>query len=228
MVAPLKIALVEDNDDLRDLLARDISRAGYFVQSADCAEALDEMAVTSVFDMLVLDLNLPGEDGLSIAQRYKRANPDLYIVMLTARVRTEDKVTGYDAGADIYLTKPVSSAELLGALGNISKRLAVKDNVFELELNMRSMTLAGLKPVLLNRQEVVMLKALSESPNGNLPYYRLLELCGEEEVNETSKATLEVRIVRLRKKLADAGVEGKSISAIRGEGYQLVHHIKIA
>lgn len=72
-----------------------------------------------------------------------------------------------------------------------------------------------------------MLKALSESPNGNLPYYRLLELCGEE-VNATSKATLEVRIVRLRKKMAEAGIQGKPIRAIRGEGYQLLQQIKIA
>ena len=71
-----------------------------------------------------------------------------------------------------------------------------------------------------------MLKALIESSNGNLPYYRLLELCGEE-VNATSKATLEVRIVRLRKKLGDVGVEGKSIKAIRGEGYQLLQRIRI-
>ncbi|MGV0954212.1 MAG: response regulator transcription factor [Fluviibacter sp.] len=227
MATQLKIALVEDNDDLRDLLVRDISRAGHFVQSADCAEALDEMSATTVFDMLILDLNLPGEDGLSIAQRYKRVNPRLYIIMLTARVRTQDKVIGYEAGADIYLTKPVASAELLGAIGNISKRLSVEEDGFEIVLNMRSMTLTGRESALLNRQEMVILKALSESPNGNLPYYRLLELCGEDVVNETSKATLEVRMVRLRKKLADVGIEGKSISAIRGEGYQLLLRIKI-
>jgi two-component system phosphate regulon response regulator OmpR len=79
----------------------------------------------------------------------------------------------------------------------------------------------------LGRQEIVILKALNESPNGNLPYFRLLELCGEEEMNEHSKAALEVRVVRLRKKLSDAGIEGKGIRAIRGEGYQLLSRIKI-
>ena len=72
-----------------------------------------------------------------------------------------------------------------------------------------------------------MLKALSESTNGNLPYYRLLELCGESEVNEQAKAALEVRVVRLRKKFIEAGVTDKSIRAIRGEGYQLLQRIKI-
>ncbi len=222
----LKIALVEDNDDLRDLLYRDISRAGYAVQSAGCADDLDDLAASTSFDVIVLDINLPGENGLEIARRYKQANPDIYIVMLTARVDTEDKIAGYQSGADIYLTKPVSSAELMAAIGSVSRRLLTSSLSEDLVLDMRQMKLTGQGAVELNRQEIVVLKALSESANGNLPYYRLLELCGEE-VNATSKSTLEVRIVRLRKKLAEVGAEGKTISAIRGEGYQLLRRIKI-
>jgi two-component system phosphate regulon response regulator OmpR len=223
----MKIALVEDNDDLRDLLLRDIHRAGFVVQSAECAEGLDDLAAQTAFDLLILDLNLPGEDGLSIAQRYKRANPGIYIMMLTARSRDEDKVVGYDSGADIYLTKPVSSAELLAAIKSLARRISPQAVDLEVVLNVRMMMLTGVKSVDLNRQEVVMLKALSESVNGNLPYYRLLELCGEDVVDEIAKATLEVRIVRLRKKLVEAGVAGKSIRAIRGEGYQLLQRIKV-
>ena len=222
----LKIALVEDNDDLRDLLLRDISRAGYDVQGAGCADDLDDLAATMTFDVLVLDINLPGENGFDIARRYKQANPDVFIVMLTARVGTDDKVTGYGSGADMYLTKPVSSAELMAAIGSVCRRLQKLSSNAEIMLNVREMLLTGDGSVELNRQETVMLKALIESSNGNLPYYRLLELCGEE-VNATSKATLEVRIVRLRKKLGDVGVEGKSIKAIRGEGYQLLQRIRI-
>lgn len=223
----LKIALVEDNDDLRDLLFRDISGAGYDVQCSGCAEDLDDLAATTTFDVMILDINLPGENGLQIARRYKHSNPDIYIIMLTARVGTEDKIIGYEAGADIYLTKPVASVELLAAIGSVRRRLLnQQQSESEVVLNLREMTLTGNAVVELNRQETVILKALSESPNGNLPYYRLLELCGEE-VSATSKATLEVRIVRLRKKLADIGVEGKSIRAIRGEGYQLVVHLRL-
>lgn len=224
----LKIALVEDNDDLRDLLLRDISGAGYIVQSAGCAEDLDDLAATMAFDVLILDINLPGENGLEIARRYKQSNPNIYIIMLTARVGTDDKIAGYESGADIYLTKPVASVELLAAIGSVCRRLLnLQQTESEVVLNLREMTLVGDATVELNRQETTILKALSESPLGNLPYYRLLELCGEE-VNATSKATLEVRMVRLRKKLADVGVEGKPIRAIRGEGYQLLQHIKIA
>ncbi len=224
----LKIALVEDNDDLKYLLCRDISGAGYAVESAGCAEDLDDLAAAAVFDVLILDINLPGENGLEIARRYKQSNPDVYIIMLTARVGTEDKVVGYQAGADIYLTKPVASAELLAAIGSVGRRLSKQQQPeSEVVLNLKEMTLVGQTTVELNRQETVILKALSQSPHGNLPYYRLLELCGEE-VNATSKATLEVRMVRLRKKMADAGVQGRPIRAIRGEGYQLLQHIKIS
>ena len=227
MDTQLKIALVEDNDDLRDLLARDIARGGHFVQAADSADALDDLAAGAAFDLLILDLNLPGEDGLSIAKRYKRSNPGIHIIMLTARSGLEDKVVGYESGADIYLTKPVASSELMAAIGSISRRRSTQPESFEVVLNVRTMSLIGHRSVDLNRQEVVILKALSESPNGNLPYYRLLELCGEDRVTENSKAALEVRIVRLRKKLGDVGVEGKSIRAIRGEGYQLLQRIRV-
>ena len=222
----LKIALVEDNDDLRDLLLRDISRADYDVQGAGCADDLDDLAATTTFDVLILDINLPGENGFDMARRYKQANPDVFIVMLTARVGTDDKVSGYESGADMYLTKPVSSAELMAAIGSVCRRLQKPSSNAEIMLNVREMLLTGDGSTELNRQETVMLKALIESSNGNLPYYRLLELCGEE-VNATSKATLEVRIVRLRKKLGEVGVEGKSIRAIRGEGYQLLQRIRI-
>ncbi|MGI9143450.1 MAG: response regulator transcription factor, partial [Fluviibacter sp.] len=85
MDTPLKIALVEDNDDLRDLLFRDIAKARYAVQSAGCADDLDDLAAMMSFDVLVLDVNLPGENGFEIAQRYKQSNSSIYVIMLTAR-----------------------------------------------------------------------------------------------------------------------------------------------
>jgi two-component system phosphate regulon response regulator OmpR len=221
----LKIALVEDNDDLRDLLYRDLSRA-YTVQSVGCADDLDDLAAKTKFDVLILDINLPGENGLDIARRYKQVNPDIYIIMLTARVATEDKIVGYESGADIYLTKPVASTELMAAVGSVGRRLMKSAVPADVVLNMREMSLVGDVSIELNRQEMTILKALNESATGNLPYYRLLELCGEE-VNATSKSTLEVRVVRLRKKLAEVGMGGKSIRAIRGEGYQLLQRIRI-
>ncbi|CAM3641997.1 response regulator transcription factor [Polynucleobacter brandtiae] len=226
MATHLKIALVEDNDDLRELLTRDIVRAGHQVQSADCAEALDDLMVGQSFDLLVLDVNLPGENGLSIARRFKAANPDIFIIMVTARVEIEDRVAGYESGADIYLPKPVSSSELTAAISSIARRVVVSDQQIQAILNIKSMTLIGTHAVELNKLEVAMLKALSESTDGNLPYHRLLEICGDE-VTEASKAALEVRIVRLRKKFIDAGIAERVIKALRGDGYQLLRPIRI-
>lgn len=223
----MKIALVEDNDDLRELLVKDIERSGYCVQSADCAEALDDIARLGALDLLILDLNLPGEDGLSIAQRYKRANPDMHIIMLTARARSQDKVMGYESGADIYLAKPISSEELMAAIASVARRLSRSSEDLPVVLNVRAMTLMGIGSVGLNRHEVIVLKALSQSSTGSLPYYRLMELC-DEAADDNAKATLEVRITRLRKKLIDIGVAGSVIRAIRGEGYQLLHPIRVA
>ena len=225
MDSSLKIAIVEDNDDLRSLLIQDLSIAGYFVQGAESAEQLDEICAQNNFDVLIADVNLPSESGFEIAARYKRRNAHLNVVMLTARTSSEDKVRGYESGADLYLTKPVSSTELLAVIASISRRVSAQKQTPDIVLNLKSLTLSGTKVVDLNKQEGTIIKALSESPTSNLPYYRLLELCGES-VDETTKAALEVRITRLRKKFVEIGVE-KSFRALRGNGYQILVNVHI-
>lgn len=226
MDSQLKIAIVEDNDDLRALLVQDLSIAGYFVRDADSAEQLDDLFSNNHFDVLIVDVNLPGENGFSISARYRRFNANLNIVMLTARTNVADKVTGYGAGADLYLTKPVSNAELMAAIGSIARRVAAQKNPPLITLNLKNMTLTASKMVDLNKQEVLVIKALCESPSSNLPYFKLLEICGEP-IDEVSKSTLEVRITRLRKKFLEAGVLEKSFRALRGDGYQLLVDVHI-
>lgn len=225
MYPSLKIAIVEDNDDLRSLLIQDLSIAGYFVRGAESAEQLDEIFAINNFDILIADVNLPGESGYEIATRLKRLNSHLTVVMLTARTSPEDKVRGYESGADLYLTKPISNPELLAVIGSISRRISSYKAAPEIMLNVKNLTLTGIKTVDLNQQEALITKALSESPSSNLPYYRLLEICNEP-IDETSKAGLEVRITRLRKKFVEIGVE-RSFRALRGNGYQLLVNVHI-
>lgn len=222
----LKIAIVEDNDDLRLLLVDALSRAGYFVRGADSAEQLDELFLEIAFDVVIVDVNLPGEDGLSITSRYRRFNSQLNIVMLTARTTTEDKVAGYASGADLYLTKPVSNAELLAAMSSIARRIDSGRGMPEIVLNLKNMTLTASKSVELNKQEVLVIKALSEAASSNLPYFKILEICGDR-IDEVSKATLEVRIARLRKKFIESGVSKQPFRALRGSGYQLLVDVHI-
>lgn len=222
----MKIVLVEDNDDLRDLLKRDLAKSGYDISVASCAEDLDDLASTMVFDVMILDINLPGEDGLSIARRFRRPSPHVYIIMLTVREHLEDRISGYEAGADIYLPKPISSVELTAAIKGIERRIAGTQGRASAVLNSRAMTLSGTSTVLLNQTEVILLKALCESDGGKLPYFRLIELCGDT-VESRSKATLEVRFVRLRKKMLEAGLGENAIKALRNYGYQLTIHIRV-
>lgn len=226
MDTQLNIALVEDNDDLRDLLLRDLIEAKYTVLGASCSEELDKLSAENTFNLIVLDLNLPGESGIDIARRYKKSNPNIYIIMLTARTRLEERVEGYSAGADIYLLKPVTSKELLAAIGSIYRRFTDQKLNWEASLNLRDLVLTGSRPISLNRHEATILKSLCESENRQLPYFRLLEYLGEG-VTEVSKATLEVRIVRLRKKMEEIGLDRKAIKAMRGEGYQLLCKIQV-
>ena len=226
MDSRLKIALVEDNDDLRELLNRDLTKEGYAAALATCAEDLDDLAVRTVFDVMILDINLPGENGFSIARRFKHSNPNIYIIMLTARDDVSDKVLGYQSGADIYLSKPISSVELVAAIKGIERRIATENTQPSAVMNVKTMALTGTKTVFLSRIEVTLIKALSESVSGNLPYFRLHELCGEG-VNAKTKAALEVRFVRLRKKMAEAGLGENAIRTMRNEGYQLTTHIHV-
>ena len=90
--APLNLLIVEDNDDLRDSLADALGTRGHHVVALDCAEAVPEQAELTRLDLAIVDLNLPGEDGLALAQRLREAQPGLGIIMLTARAQSSDKV----------------------------------------------------------------------------------------------------------------------------------------
>jgi len=226
MDSHLNIVIVEDNDDLRYLLHREITKEGYEVALASCAEELDDLATKLVFNLIILDVNLPGENGFDIARRFRQSNPSIYIIMMTARGGLEDKVFGYQQGADLYIPKPVAGAELIAAIKGIERRLATDSAKSPAVLNVRKMALSYIKTVDLSRTEVVLLKALIESASGNLPYFRLHELCGDS-VDGKSKAALEVRFVRLRKKMAEAGLGENAIRALRNEGYQLTRRIRV-
>ena len=227
MDSNLSIAVIEDNQDLRELIAFDLRAQDYQVFEADSAEEFDELSAKHYFNLLILDLNLPGEDGLSLAFRTKETNPNLFIIMLTARSIEVDRIRGYDQGADIYLAKPVSQNELLATVKVIERR--IKNRQFkknQIILDVRKMVLQGKGKVSLNKEEMALLKALIESNLNRLPYFRLLEMI-DKEIDERTKATLEVQITRLRKKLIEVGATIDCLRAIRGEGYQLSTSIKV-
>ena len=122
MSTHLSIVIVEDNDDLRELTADALRAQGHQVCALPCAEAVDDALSAAPADVFLIDLNLPGEDGLSLARRIRNAQPLVGIIIISARAELTDKVVGYDSGADVYLPKPVPLEELSAALKSFARR----------------------------------------------------------------------------------------------------------
>ena len=146
--------------------------------------------------------------------------------MVTARSRLQDKLDGYARGADMYLTKPVEVPELCAAVEAIGRRrqrtheLLAAQQTFTLSQQQMTLGKAGLPPVQLSAAETAMLVSLSRAPGQRVAYWQIAETLGLD-LQTYAKASLEVRVVRLRKKLVEAGAGPGCIESIRHHGYQL-------
>ncbi|MEN9864278.1 MAG: DNA-binding response regulator [Pseudomonadota bacterium] len=221
----MKIMIVEDHESLRETMVEYLAKQGYSIISACNADEMDELLSKDEFQLLILDLQLPGEDGISIAKRLKNSKKNLRIIMLTARSGELDVLEGYKTGADIYLTKPATPELLAAAIERLSSRVVVNEsNVIQFEI--QSMTLQGQSLVHLTKLESVILKGLLEASGQMLPHTRLMDLAGMDSTPR-GKANLEVQLTRLRKKLVSAGVPAPAIKAIRYRGYQLLSNISM-
>lgn len=222
MDTPLNILVVEDHDDLREATVAELSAIGYTVLGVASAEAIDDEAGRFFADIVLLDLNLPGEDGLSVARRLRAAEPDLGIIMVTARNQSRDVMQGYSSGADIYVTKPASPEELHAAIQALSRRIRPQQRAAApLAINTQTLQLIGPQgAVHLSDHECQLLLALNRAKNRRLETWQMLELLGKS-VDDNEKRALTVQCVRLRKKLADAGAGDPNLKSIRGSGYQL-------
>lgn len=225
-VPRLNIVLVEDHDVLRQLLKQALEEAGHQVVALSCAEELEDEACGQPADVFLIDLNLPGEDGMSLTERVRAAYPLVGLIMVTARTNLNDKLEGYARGADLYLTKPIEVQELCAAVASIGRRRQRVDNLLSQQqsfiLSQQHMTLtkSGHAPVSLSAGETAILATFSRAPGQRVAYWQIAETLGLDLQNY-AKASLEVRIVRLRKKLVEAGAESGCIEAVRGHGYQL-------
>lgn len=228
----LNIVLVEDHDVLRELLKQALEEDGHHVVALSCAEELEDEAGGHPTDIFLIDLNLPGEDGLSLTERIRAAYPLAGLIIVTARSTLNDKLEGYARGADLYLTKPLEAQELCAAVAALGRRRQRVDDLLaqhhSLTLSQQQMTLTrnGHPPVNLSAGETAMLAAFSRAPGQRIAYWQLAETLGLDLENY-AKASLEVRIVRLRKKLVEAGAQASCLEAVRGHGYQLCVSIQV-
>jgi DNA-binding response OmpR family regulator len=230
MNPPPRIIVVEDYPILREEIVLHLNQEGFDAVGVGCGETLNEELERHPADILVLDLNLPHEDGLSIANRVRRAMPEIGIVILTARVRGTDKIRGYEAGADLYLTKPARPEELTAALRNLARRMQTSPNrrepVWQLDARRASLHAPAGGTVSLTANETLMLRRLALAPRQFLETHELLACLGQP-VDESGKAKLEVFLSRLRRKLEPQAADGPVVQAIRGRGYRLCLPIEV-
>ncbi len=226
----LTVLIVEDHQALREVLTETLESYGHTVVGVDCAEEVCELVPRQGFDAAILDLNLPGEDGLSLAARLRQAQPDLGMIMVTARDQVADKVRGYQHGADIYLSKPVDAEELALALQALARRLQVSDSEattsYRLDRQCSTLILPTQHSILLSVDEATLLQALALATDHSLEYWQLLEAIGRE-INDHGKKQLEVIVSRLRRKLKNQGLETPIIRATRSTGYQLLVSLQL-
>jgi DNA-binding response OmpR family regulator len=227
----MKICIIEDNDVFRAMLKTALDAHGFDVTAVPDGEALDMALKWTRFEAFVVDLNLPGEDGLSISLRLKSAYPDSFIIMATAREGVSDRVSGYEKGADIYMTKPLHVKEVAAALYSLRRRIGrAQPQTAGFILDVQAAALLGPRgsePQRLTQTEQLLLKGLAEAPNGLLEYWRIFDLL-EKEADEAGKRALEVHIVNLRKKLVSLGAPRMAIRSVRNVGYRLVADLVVA
>lgn len=225
----LKIAIVEDHDGLRESFVEYLRNESFDVTGLCCGEELDEYLTHCQPAILILDIGLPGENGFEIAQRIRAPHPNMYIILLTALTNVHDKINGYHCGADIFLSKPVSGAELTATIHAAGRRLLLTGAPADkLQLHLGESVLAGHQTsVQLNHQEKLLLKSLAEAKDFKLPTWRLLEVVSDASGVDVEKAYLELQIFRLRKKLLEAGAAKPAIKSVWKEGYKLLQSVEI-
>ena len=225
----LEIIVVEDHRLLRDELVDYLSSPDWHVRGVSSGRELDVAMTETPADVLVLDLNLPQEDGISIARRIRKAFPEIGIVMLTARGDQADRALGYGSGADVYLTKPTHVGELESVLFNLSCRIRPRDDVqLMLSEHLLRLTHANGRSASLTNSEYRVLRLLVGTPGQELGYAPLCELLyPDDDAVSQSRQRLAVLMTRLRQKMQEEmGVE-QCVKSVRGQGYRLTVPIRL-
>ena len=229
-----KVLVVDDDLRLRDLLKRYLSDQGYAVDTVPDASAMDRQRARVRYDLMVLDLMLPGEDGLAVCRRLRAAGDDIAIVMLTAKGDDVDRITGLETGADDYLAKPFNPRELVARIQAVTRRQgpaatpgapsALPDRVgfgpFALDLSTRSLTRDG-DPVPLTTGEFSLLKVLAQNPRQPMSRDKLMELARGRELDRSDRA-IDVQVSRLRRLLGEDPQSPRFIQTVWGFGYVFV------
>ena len=230
-----RLLIVDDDNDIRTLLAEQLGRAGYQVSTAADGTAMRQLLDREHVDLIVLDLNLPREDGLTLC-RDLRARSNTPVIMLTARAEPIDRVLGLEMGADDYLAKPFEPRELLARIRNVLRRTeALPANLEPLAIR-RALLALGVRPehrhlvdpdnrvVVLSGAEFRLLRVFIAHANKVLSREQLVALSSGRNYEAQDRA-IDLQVSRLRNKLGDDGGPDGLIKTVRNEGYVLASSV---
>ena len=229
-----KILVVDDDPRLRDLLRRYLGENGFQVFVAENAASMNRLWLREHFDALILDLMMPGEDGIAILKRLRGQKDMTPIIMLTARGEDVDRILGLELGADDYIAKHFNTRELLARIHAVLRRRPATDatgapsmadevvrfGAFELDLGTRVLTKNG-QPVPLTTGEFAVLKAFARHPRQPLSRDKLMEMARGREY-EAFDRSLDVQVSRLRKLIEPDPSKPRYLQTVWGLGYVFI------
>ncbi len=233
-VIKIKILVVDDDTRLRGLLKRYLDEQGFASTTVADAQAMDEAIAGEAFDLMVLDLMLPHEDGLSVCRRLRAAKNNLPIIMLTAKGDEIDRIVGLEMGADDYVPKPFNPRELVARIHAVLRRQQpaaraappdmanekIHFGPFTLKISTRSLMRDG-KLIELTTGEFALLKALAQHPHQPLSREKLAELARGRDL-EMFDRSIDIQVSRLRKLIETDSARPAYIQTVWGVGYVFV------
>lgn len=230
MPAPDHILIIDDDAEIRDLLREYLQKQGYRVTAAADGKGLRAAVETSRPDVIILDLMLPGEDGLTLC-RDLRARSDVPIIMLTARGDETDRIVGLELGADDYVPKPFNPRELLARVKSVLRRArSLPENLkpeeaasfrfagWTLDAATRNLTSPKDVVIALSGTDFRLLRIFLDHPNRVLTRDQLIDLMLARDAGPYDRA-IDVQVSRLRQRLGEDAKEPAIIKTVRGQGY---------
>lgn len=229
---PHRVVVVEDNLTLNELMCGTLRTEGYEVSGFLDAESLIESTHLKDTEVVVLDIQLPGESGLVLAKRLRSLIANLGILFLTTRTSNQDRIEGYKAGGDYYLPKPLKPEELVEAVRSLLDRrrqMVAGQNVPESRYRLSKATFVftvGRQSIKFSAAEANILVALAGAPDRQLEYWQIIDLISSDD-SLVSRASLDVRVFRLKSKLREITDMQHPIVSVRGVGYRLGFAVEI-
>jgi two-component system OmpR family response regulator len=232
-----RLLVVDDEDDIREMLADYLSSYGFEVTTVPDGTGMREALARQAHELVLLDLGLPGEDGLSLA-RELRTNPSLGIIIVTGRGQPVDRIIGLEVGADDYVAKPFELRELLARIRSVLRRIKTASTPrvlagrservlfegWEMDLSARSLAREDGETVALTAGEFDLLAVFARNPNRVLSRDELMDALHRREASPYDRS-IDVQVGRLRRKIERDPGQPALIKSVRGIGYLFTAHV---